>query len=57
MSITETLHGQKFIDRVKELEAKGHRFEGWEVGASNAEWIITYYPLPEKQESQAELGV
>lgn len=45
MTLTEILHGQKFVNRVRELEARGHRFESIEVGATNSEWVLTYYSM------------
>lgn len=56
MLITETLHGEKFVQRCRELEANGFRFESIEVGESNASWRINYYSLPDDLFSTPQLN-
>lgn len=46
MTITETLSGRKFVERVRELESAGNRFEYVEM-VTNSSWLIAYYSLPD----------
>lgn len=51
MRLTETLSGQKFIDRVRELE-KQNQVETIEMGERNGEWIITYHTVQPKEQPE-----
>ena len=38
----EVLWGQRYFERMAEIQAAGHKIEMQEVGKSNGEWIITW---------------
>lgn len=54
MLLTETHHGEKFVQRVRELERAGNRFEYVEM-ATNGSWLIAYYSLPQPELFSATL--
>lgn len=40
--ICEILHGQEYIDRVRELNSLGVKIETGTVGKTNSEWIVQW---------------